>query len=162
MPNFSLLRRDRRALKQLLTSIMSGKSPEVAQCKEGPAVLDAWRVIQSSNDQYQSRIGQLERELEDARELLRESAASASAHEIRFDLVNLASSEGLWDMEVVAGDPVNPGNRLGGRSNFAACWDSRTKEIFRMCSPVGPIGSIRRTSRQHSTPSLAISTTSPG
>lgn len=130
MPNFSLLRRDRRALKQLLTSIMSGKNPEVAQCKEGPAVLDAWRLIQSSNDQYQSRIGQLERELEDARELLRESAASASAHEIRFDLVNLASSEGLWDMEVVAGDPVNPGNRFWWSQQFRSLLGFKDERDF--------------------------------
>jgi len=26
----------------------------------------------------------------------------------RFELVSQGSSEGLWDMEVVAGDPVNP------------------------------------------------------
>ncbi|MBM5573695.1 PAS domain-containing protein [Deefgea sp. CFH1-16] len=33
-----------------------------------------------------------------------------SALEKRFDLVNQASSEGLWDMSVVAGDPLNPAN----------------------------------------------------
>lgn len=130
MPNFFLLRRDRRALKQLLTSIMSGEHPEVAQCKEGPAVLDAWRLIQSSNDQYQSRIAQLEKELEDARELLRESAASASAHEIRFDLVNRASSEGLWDMEVVAGDPVNPGNRFWWSQQFRSLLGFKDERDF--------------------------------
>ncbi|GHV03117.1 hypothetical protein AGMMS50229_01290 [Campylobacterota bacterium] len=29
---------------------------------------------------------------------------------VRFDLVNKASTEGLWDMVVIAGDPVNPKN----------------------------------------------------
>ena len=69
-------------------------------------------MLQTSSSNAKSRINALEQELESARELLHESAISASAHEVRFDLVNRASSEGLWDMEVVAGDPVNPKNRF--------------------------------------------------
>ena len=30
----------------------------------------------------------------------------------RFDLVNEASNEGLWDMSVIAGDPINPLQRV--------------------------------------------------
>ncbi|MDQ0649784.1 PAS domain S-box-containing protein [Pseudomonas cedrina] len=112
------LRRDRHALQQLLAAIRRAEAPEVRGCKEAPAVLDAWRFLESSNREAQSRISQLEDELESARELLRESAACALAHDIRFDLVNRASSEGLWDMEVVAGDPVNPKNRFWWSQQF--------------------------------------------
>lgn len=112
MSNLPFLRRDRYALQQLVAAIKSGKAPDVKGCREAAAILDAWGGFESSNRESQLRMSQLESELEDARELLRESAASASAHETRFNLVNRASSEGLWDMEVVAGDPVNPKNRF--------------------------------------------------
>lgn len=118
MSAFSFLRRDRYALQQLIAAIRSGQAPHVDGCREASAVLDAWGVVESSNRESQSRISQLEYEIESARELLRESAASALTHEIRFDLVNQASSEGLWDMEVVAGDPVNPKNRFWVSQQF--------------------------------------------
>jgi PAS domain-containing protein len=118
MSIFPFLRRDRHALQQLLAAIRRAEAPEVKGCKEAPAVLDAWRFLESSTREAQSRISQLEDELESARELLRESAACALAHDIRFDLVNRASSEGLWDMEVVAGDPVNPKNRFWWSQQF--------------------------------------------
>lgn len=130
MPKFLFLRRDRRAFKQLLASVVSGENPQVDRCKEGTAVLDAWRLIQSSGDEFQSRISQLENELEDARRLLRESAASASAHGIRVDLVNRASSEGLWDMEVVAGNPINPKNRFWWSQRFRSLLEFNDEQDF--------------------------------
>lgn len=112
MTTFFGMRRDRRAIQQLVTAITRGVPPQVDGCAEASAVLDAWRAFDLLERGSRSRIQELEQELEAARELLREAASSASAHEIRFDLVNRASSEGLWDMEVVAGDPVNPKNRF--------------------------------------------------
>lgn len=112
MSMFFLVRRDRRALQQLIVAITRGQEPQVEGCAEASAVTDAWRALQASSQNANARISELEHELEAARELLHESAVSASAHEVRFDLVNRASSEGLWDMEVVAGDPVNPKNRF--------------------------------------------------
>ncbi|MET0612256.1 MAG: PAS domain-containing protein, partial [Pseudomonas caspiana] len=112
------LRRDRYALQQLIAAIKSGEAPDVKGCKEAPVILDVWGALESSRRESQSRIDQLESELETARELLRESAASASTQTVRFDLVNRASSEGLWDMEVVAGDPLNPKNRFWWSQQF--------------------------------------------
>lgn len=43
------LRRDRHALQQLLAAIQHAEAPEVKGCKEAPAVLDAWRFLESSN-----------------------------------------------------------------------------------------------------------------
>lgn len=105
-------RRDRRALQQLLTAVTTGLQPDVKGCAQAKAVTEAWQMLQTSSSDAKSRINALEQELESAREVLHESAISASAHEVRFDLVNRASSGGLWDMEVVAGDPVNPKNRF--------------------------------------------------
>lgn len=111
-------RRDRQALQQLISAITSGQQPHVVGCAEAKAVTAAWQTLETSNQDAQSRISELERELESARELLRESAAAACAYEVRFDLVNRASSEGLWDMEVIAGDPVNPKNRFWWSQQF--------------------------------------------
>lgn len=118
MSHLPFLRRDRYALQQLIAAIKSGEVPDVKGCQQAPAILDAWSVFESSSRESQSRISQLESQLEDALEVIRESAASAATHEIRFDLVNRASSEGLWDMEVVSGDPVNPKNRFWWSQQF--------------------------------------------
>ncbi len=40
--------------------------------------------------------------------------------QVRFSLVNQAASEGLWDMTVEAGDPVNPANEFWWSNQFRA------------------------------------------
>lgn len=118
MSTFFSLRRDRRALHQLINAITDGHVPQVDGCAQAQAVLHAWSVVETSNREAKARISELEQALASARESLRESALCASAHDVRFDLVNRASSEGLWDMEVVAGDPVNPKNRFWWSQQF--------------------------------------------
>ncbi|NVL26759.1 methyl-accepting chemotaxis protein [Pseudomonas syringae pv. actinidiae] len=105
-------RRDRKALHQLIASLNGSGEPVVRGCAEENTVLECWRSLSSQRHLNEQRIAELEQELETARHLLGEASASATAYETRFDLVNRASSEGLWDMEVVAGDPVNPNNRF--------------------------------------------------
>ncbi|KPC08866.1 Methyl-accepting chemotaxis protein [Pseudomonas amygdali pv. lachrymans] len=105
-------RRDRKALHQLIASLNGSGEPVVRGCAEENTVLECWRSLSSQRRMNEQRIAELEQELETARHLLGEASASATAYETRFDLVNRASSEGLWDMEVVAGDPVNPNNRF--------------------------------------------------
>lgn len=39
---------------------------------------------------------------------------------VRFELVNQAANVGLWDMSVIAGDPVNPGNEFIWTDKFRA------------------------------------------
>lgn len=112
MPVLFPLRRDRRALQQLLSALTQGTEPQLRGCAAAPAVNHALEAVNQSRSHAETRIAALEAELETARELLRETEQAARAHEVRFDLVNRASSEGLWDMEVVAGDPVNPNNRF--------------------------------------------------
>ena len=75
-------------------------------------VLGAWQALSERADASATREAHLRTELSATRELLEQATASAAASETRFDLVNRASSEGLWDMEVIAGDPVNPKNRF--------------------------------------------------
>lgn len=111
-------RRDRAALSQLISSILEGGDPQVSGCAEAPRVLEAWKVLKDDEAKVAAHVSALEAELESARLLLREASESAAAQEIRFDLVNRASSEGLWDMEVIAGDPVNPKNRFWWSSQF--------------------------------------------
>ena len=112
MPVLFPLRRDRRALQQLLSALTQGTEPQLRGCAAAPAVNRALEAVNQSRSHADTRIAAFEAELETARELLRETEQAARAHEVRFDLVNRASSEGLWDMEVVAGDPVNPNNRF--------------------------------------------------
>jgi PAS domain-containing protein len=74
--------------------------------------------LENSNRDTRSRIGELEQELESVRELVCDLANSASSHDARFDLVSRASSDGIWEMEIVAGDPTNPKNRFWGSEQF--------------------------------------------
>ncbi len=115
-----------QALKQLTQSL--------SLADQGPAnwmaVQQAWTSRESQAAQDQARIAELERELESARQLLAEADATARASETRFDLVNRASSEGLWDMEVVAGDPVNPRNRFWWSQQFREMLGFRNEQDF--------------------------------
>ncbi len=49
---------------------------------------------------------------------LRAKVMRAQTLQTRFDLVNEASNEGLWDMSVIAGDPINPGNEFWWSNQF--------------------------------------------
>ena len=49
------------------------------------------------------RVGELNRQVQANEQTIKDMT-------VRFDLVNKASMDGLWDMEVIAGDPVNPNN----------------------------------------------------
>ena len=49
---------------------------------------------------------------------LRAQVMKAQTLQTRFDLVNEASNEGLWDMSVIAGDPINPYNEFWWSNQF--------------------------------------------
>ncbi|MDN0073423.1 PAS domain-containing protein [Crenobacter sp. SG2303] len=53
-----------------------------------------------------------------AQEQLAAQRQTTAELQLRFDLVNAASSEGLWDMTVVAGDPVNAANAFWWSPQF--------------------------------------------
>lgn len=59
-----------------------------------------------------------------------ESEALAKRLGTRFELVSQGSSEGLWDMEVVAGDPVNPRNAFWWSDQFRAMLGFRDESDF--------------------------------
>jgi PAS domain S-box-containing protein len=61
---------------------------------------------------------------------LAESEAERQRMTVRFNLVNRASSEGLWDMEVIAGDPVNPKNEFWWSDQFRAMLGFRDEQDF--------------------------------
>ncbi len=105
-------RDERHALQQVLQSLPGsegGMQPGKAGWRR---VLAAWQALSERAQASATREAHVQAELSATRELLEQATASATASETRFDLVNRASSEGLWDMEVVAGDPVNPKNRF--------------------------------------------------
>ena len=105
-------RDERQALQQVLQGL-PGSEGAVQPGKAGwRRVLGAWQALSERAQASATREAHLQAELSATRELLEQATASATASETRFDLVNRASSEGLWDMEVVAGDPVNPKNRF--------------------------------------------------
>ncbi|MBA1191058.1 PAS domain-containing protein, partial [Pseudomonas entomophila] len=105
-------RDERQALQHMLHNLPASEGVR-GQGKAGwRAVLGAWQTLTAQADASAAREAHLRAELSATRELLEQATASATVSETRFDLVNRASSEGLWDMEVVAGDPVNPKNRF--------------------------------------------------
>ena len=59
-----------------------------------------------------------------------ESEALAERLGTRFEMVSQGSSEGLWDMEVVAGDPVNPRNAFWWSDQFRALLGFRDESDF--------------------------------
>ncbi|QDD90211.1 methyl-accepting chemotaxis protein [Pseudomonas oryzihabitans] len=59
-----------------------------------------------------------------------DSEALAKRLGTRFELVSQGSSEGLWDMEVVAGDPVNPRNAFWWSDQFRAMLGFRDERDF--------------------------------
>lgn len=101
-------RRDRQALEQLLSAISGSGAPAVKGCVEEVAVSQAWTLLSEQARGSADRIRELEHELQSTRHVMAEAAASAAAYATRFDLVNRASSEGLWDMQIVAGQPIGP------------------------------------------------------
>jgi len=55
---------------------------------------------------------------EEAQQQLAAAQQQIAELQLRFDLVNAAASEGLWDMTVVAGAPVNPANAFWWSPQF--------------------------------------------
>ncbi|WNW11846.1 PAS domain-containing protein [Pseudomonas sp. DTU_2021_1001937_2_SI_NGA_ILE_001] len=123
-------RGERQALDQLIDSITASGGNQVREGAGWALVREAWTGQAQQAALDKARILELERELETARNLLAEADASASAAATRFDLVNRASSEGLWDMEVVAGDPVNPRNRFWWSPQMRAMLGFRDEQDF--------------------------------
>ena len=124
-------RHELQVLKQLAAALPSSSRAEAGRGSASWAdVQSEWTSRELKAAERDNRIAELERELESARQLLAEADASARASETRFDLVNRASSEGLWDMEVVAGDPVNPRNRFWWSQQFREMLGFRDERDF--------------------------------
>ncbi|MBP4050037.1 chemotaxis protein [Chromobacterium violaceum] len=92
---------------------------------------DRWRALGEKLsqvwEQRDLQISQADREREQADSKLRqlqqrqeEAERQLELLSTRFDLVNRAASEGLWDMSVVAGDPLNPDNVFWWSQTFRA------------------------------------------
>jgi PAS domain S-box-containing protein len=60
----------------------------------------------------------LQEQVKKLQQILAEGKAELATVHARFELVNQAASEGLWDMTVVAGDPVNMENEFWWADNF--------------------------------------------
>lgn len=124
-------RSELQALNQLFASLPNSSQGAAGRgAAKWADVLREWISREQKAVDSDARVAELERELESARLLLAEADASARASETRFDLVNRASSEGLWDMEVVAGDPVNPRNRFWWSQQFREMLGFRNEQDF--------------------------------
>ncbi len=98
-----------------------------------PLVQRAWRAWQNHQDarqQEQQRCAVLAEELQALSGRLAESEAARTRASVRFELVGQASSEGLWDMEVIAGDPVNPRNAFWWSDQFRALLGFNDQQDF--------------------------------
>ncbi|WP_288754582.1 PAS domain-containing protein, partial [uncultured Pseudomonas sp.] len=123
-------RGERQALTQLAASLPQTHTDGGRTAPRWTDVQREWTSRELHATAREGRIAELERELENARLMLAEADANARASETRFDLVNRASSEGLWDMEVVAGDPVNPRNRFWWSQQFREMLGFRDERDF--------------------------------
>ncbi|AXE31394.1 chemotaxis protein [Chromobacterium phragmitis] len=102
---------------------------------------DRWRALGDKLsqvwEQRDRQVSQADREREQAdgrlqqlQEQLRQAERQLELLNTRFDLVNHAASEGLWDMSVVAGDPVNPSNEFWWSQTFRALLGFHDKREF--------------------------------
>ena len=117
---FSLpgLRGDRKTRLQLIAAL-EGKQdqPEFRASARDQELKRAWESAANREKGLTTHVCLLEAELEAARALLSAAKNKIEAQRERFDLINRASNEGLWDVEVVGGDPMSPNN---------ICWMSQT------------------------------------
>jgi len=110
MFSFLAPQRDRKALHELVKAVTTLQPPQLEQRSRNQPVLQAWQTLQAREQAQAQASAEVEQRLAATEAELAQASAAAQRHQVRFDLVNRASSEGLWDMEVVAGDPVNPHN----------------------------------------------------
>jgi PAS domain S-box-containing protein len=91
----------------------------IASLKEAAATATAdGETARRATAALQERLDELESAGAEHAAALTESRDEVDYLRNRFDLVNRATSDGLWDMEVVAGDPVNPNNEFWWSDQF--------------------------------------------
>ena len=76
------------------------------------------------------RLRASEAAVEAAEQRHRESEAALDYQHVRFDLITSGTSDGLWDMSVVAGDPVNDGNEIWWSPQFRRILGFNTEAEF--------------------------------
>jgi PAS domain S-box-containing protein len=125
-------------LERAAKAARSGAAPDWTYKGGGPrgdalrAVRETVETLLRERDEARGELASVREELQQARGLVAETtqataeqaaALAETRDEVdslrnRFDLVNRATSDGLWDMEVVAGDPVNPANAFWWSDQF--------------------------------------------
>ena len=76
------------------------------------------------------RLRASEAAVEAAEQRHRESEAALGYQCVRFDLITSGTVDGLWDMSVVAGDPVNDGNEIWWSPQFRRILGLNTEAEF--------------------------------
>lgn len=80
----------------------------------------AWQLDRAARDAAELRVAELAAEVDELRAQLAENETEREQARVRFDLVNQAASEGMWDMSVIAGDPLNAKNEFWWSDRFRA------------------------------------------
>jgi PAS domain-containing protein len=70
----------------------------------------AWDAFVAGRKNLEQSNQELQNQVDELKQALAEDKLRVERLVDRFELASRASTEGLWDMEVVAGDPVNPNN----------------------------------------------------
>ena len=96
----------------------------------GERVERAWRSDRAAQESAEARAASLALQVEELTARLAEVDAEGQRARVRFDLVNRAASEGMWDMTVIAGDPVNPQNEFWWSDQFRAMLGFRDERDF--------------------------------
>jgi PAS domain-containing protein len=80
----------------------------------------------------------------------RENEATLDVALTRFTLASEMLNDGIWDLDVVAGDPVNPSNVFWWSDQFRHLVGFENEQDFRTCSTAGRHACIRTKSRRFS------------
>ncbi|ENO84597.1 methyl-accepting chemotaxis protein [Thauera linaloolentis] len=132
---FSLLGSSTHAktLETLIAALESGDAMPPSQLGDTPLqrrACQAWQKRRDACDTLERQNADLRAEIEALRARLGEREDAFHSLQVRFDLVGRASSEGLWDMEVIAGDPLNPRNAFWWSDQFRALLGFRDENDF--------------------------------
>ncbi|HAC67858.1 MAG TPA: chemotaxis protein [Pseudomonas sp.] len=123
-----------RGIRAAITAINAPQQAIGPELLQGPAAIrelgQALQPLLKQQQDQQLQMQELQQDIQDLTARLANREAEVQLLKTRFDLVNRASSEGLWDMEVVAGDPVNPRNAFWWSDQFRALLGFRNESDF--------------------------------
>lgn len=96
----------------------------------GQQLQQLWQQFQHRSEEEHKKVSSLEQQLTESANQKATLYTDLTTLQTRFDLVNQAASEGLWDMSIKSGDPINPRNEFWWSPQFRHLLGFRSEQEF--------------------------------